>query len=107
MDVEFSELDFQAVEGEGVIEATLSVDGTTPIDLVLVITPFTFEEYTMQFGRALHPAIAMRSAGIDRAECKSINHQSVANIVSFRHYLQILCEFSHSFQYNYFLSHLV
>ena len=84
------------MEGEGVIDATLSVDGTTPIDLVLLITPFTFEEYTVQLGRALHPAIAMRSVGIDRAECKSINQQSFANLVSFHHQL---CELSHSFQY--------
>ena len=75
MDVEFSELDFQAVEGEGAIDATLSVDGNSPIDLVLVITPFTFDEYNMQLGRALHPAIALRAAGIDRAECESTDHQ--------------------------------
>lgn len=70
MVVEFSELDFQAVEGEGMIIATISVDGNSPIDLVLVVNAFTFEEYDTQFGRDLPSQIAMRAEGIDRAECE-------------------------------------
>ena len=71
VNIEFAEIDFQEVENEGKINVTLSVMGTTSIPLVLVITPFTFDEYTMQFGRPLPDEIDTRSAGIDRAECKS------------------------------------
>ena len=70
VNIEFAEIDFQEVENEGKINVTLSAMGTTSIPLVLVITPFTFDEYRMQFGRPLPDEIAMRSEGINRAECK-------------------------------------
>jgi hypothetical protein len=71
VNIEFAEIDFQEVENEGKINVTLSAMGTTSIPLVLVITPFTFDEYRMQFGRPLPNEIATRSAGIDRAEFDS------------------------------------
>ena len=68
--VEFAELDFSAVEGAGTIDVALTVTGSTSIDLVLVITPFTFDEYQTQFGMRLNEDIEMRAQGIDRAECE-------------------------------------
>ena len=70
VNIEFAEIDFQEVESEGKINVTLSAMGMTHIPLDLVITPFTFDEYRMQFGRPLPEEIAIRSEGIDRAECK-------------------------------------
>ena len=70
VNIEFNEIDFQELESEGEIIVILSVMGSTPIPLDLVITPFTFDEYRMQIGRPLPDEIATRSQGIDRAESK-------------------------------------
>ena len=70
VNIEFAEIDFQEVESAGVINVTLSAMGMTHIALDLVITPFTFDEYRIQFGRPLPAEIATRAEGIDRAECK-------------------------------------
>ena len=64
----FSEVDFQAVEGEEEINFSLTVMGGTPVDLKLRITPYTFEEYRNQIGIRLPDTIADRAAGLDRAE---------------------------------------
>ena len=58
------------MESEGQITVTLSATGNSPIDLKLVVTPFTFDEYETQFGRRLPAEIATRALGIDRAECE-------------------------------------
>ena len=54
------------------IDVTLSAMGNAPIDLGLVITPFTLDEYRMQFGRPLPDKIAVQSMGLTntRAECE-------------------------------------
>ena len=70
VDIEFTEIDFQVIEIEGKINVTLSAMGNTPIDLGLTITPLTFDEYRMQYGRPLPEEIERRSQGIDRAECE-------------------------------------
>ena len=70
--IEFTELDFQEVENAGKIDVTLSATGSTSIDLGLVITPFTLDEYRTQFGRPLPDKIAVQSMGLrtTRAECE-------------------------------------
>ena len=70
MEIGFAEIDFQQVESAGMINVTLSARGEAPTDLILVIRPFTFEEYRMQFGRRLPPEIQIRAEGVDRAECE-------------------------------------
>ena len=70
--IEFTELEFREIESAGKIDVTLSVTGMSPIALGLVITPFTFDEYRMQFGRPLPNEIAShyQQIGIARAECE-------------------------------------
>jgi hypothetical protein len=68
LNVRFSEIDFQAVEGEQQIDFSLSVMGEVPVELELMITPYTFEEYVNQIGRAIPTAINERAAGVNRAE---------------------------------------
>ena len=68
--MQFAEIDFQAVEGEEIIPATLSVTGDASTNISLIVTPYTFDEYEMQFGVSLPTVIADRSEGLDRAECE-------------------------------------
>ena len=70
MAVEFADIDFQEIEGEDSIDVTLTVTGNTPIDLELIVTPYTFEGYQMQFGVSLVGEILDRSQGVDKAECE-------------------------------------
>ena len=68
MTVEFTEVDFQALEGDGRISFFLNVMGSNAVDLTLMITPYTFEEYQTQTGMMVPDTIANRAEGVDRAE---------------------------------------
>ena len=68
MTVVFTEVDFQAVEGEERINFNLNVMGPNAVDLTLMITPYTFEEYRTQIGMMIPDTIADRAEGVDRAE---------------------------------------
>ena len=79
--IEFTDVEFREVEREGKIDVTLSATGTSPIALGLVITPFTFDEYRMLFGRPLPDEIAshFQQIGIGRAECEPQIFQQMIN----------------------------
>ncbi|CAI8009050.1 hypothetical protein GBAR_LOCUS6129 [Geodia barretti] len=68
LNVQFTEVDFQAVEGELQIDFRLTVMGAVPVQLELMITPYTFDEYTDQIGRPIPDIIADRADGVNRAE---------------------------------------
>ena len=70
VEVQFVEIDFQAIEGQGSIDITLTVTGNTVIPLELIVTPYTFEEYQMEFDVTLMGEILERSQGVDKAECE-------------------------------------
>ena len=65
--VQFADIDFQEIEGEDGIDVTLTVTVNTPIDLKLIVTPYTFKEYQIKFG--VEPFLE-RSEGVDKAECE-------------------------------------
>ena len=46
----------------------VGAEGSSDIDLKLIITPFTFDEYDLQFGRRLPKDIQMQSQNISRAD---------------------------------------
>ena len=69
--IEFAEIDFEEVESAGDINVTVTANGESPVDLKLIITPFTFDEYASQFGRNLPTELQVQSEGLDRAECES------------------------------------
>ena len=52
------------------IDVTVSALGRSAIDLVFIITPFTFDEYDLQFGKILPAEILRSSQNTDRAECE-------------------------------------
>ena len=83
MSVQFADIDFQEIEGEDSIDVTLTVTGNTPIDLELIVTPYTFKEYQMQFGVSLMEPILERSEGVDKAECELTVSSVVLSSVMF------------------------
>ena len=61
-------------ESSGGISVMLSVTGASEVDIMLLVSPLSFEEYSERCNRSLPPQILMQSQGLERASESKIHY---------------------------------